>query len=466
MAEVAGRRWVLAAVLHEHHVLVVGLGVSGRAVCELLLKKGTRVVGTDLRTREQFGSALDVLESQGCILRLGSHLLEDFTQADQIVLSPGVPLDLEPLQVAGRAGIEIVGELEWAWRQTRVPAVAITGTNGKTTTTSLLGEMLKSSGKTVFVGGNIGTPLSNWVLEGCGADMLVLEVSSFQLDTASTFSPHVAVLLNVTEDHLDRYENFEAYTDSKFSIFSHQGPDQFAVINLDDPVCRARSSKVPGRGRLLTYSRNRPDADAGIVDGRVRIRLPSGSTFELDLARARLQGVHNEENIMAASLAASLMGVAPVDLQKVIDRYEGLPHRVEWVRTWRGIDFYDDSKGTNVGAVVKALESFHRPVWLLLGGRDKLGSYEPLIEPLRRVGRAALAFGESAPRIQKQLEDFVPTRSFPNLERAFEEVTGQAAPGDVVLLSPACSSFDQYENYAQRGDHFKRLVRNLHADDR
>lgn len=440
---------------------MVGLGVSGRAVCELLLKRGGRVVGTDLRTRDQFGSVLDPLESRGCVLRLGDHLLEDFTQADQIVLSPGVPLELEPLQVAARAGIEIVGELEWAWRQTRVPTVAVTGTNGKTTTTSLLGEMLKSSGKKVFVGGNIGTPLSRWVLEGSDADLLVLEVSSFQLDTASTFSPHVAVLLNVTEDHLDRYEDFEAYTDSKFSIFSHQGPEQFAVINLEDPVCRDRASRVPGRGKLLTCGRNRSEADAGIVDGRIRIKLPEGSTFELDLARARLKGVHNEENITAAALAASLMGVDPVDLQKVIDGYGGLPHRVEWVGSWRGIDFYDDSKGTNVGAVVKALESFDRPVWLLLGGRDKLGSYEPLIEPLRRVGRAALAFGESAPRIQEQLQHFVPTRSFPNLEKAFEEVAGQAGPGDVVLLSPACSSFDQYENYAQRGDHFKSLVRSL-----
>lgn len=450
----------------RERVLVIGLGVSGRAVCELLLKKRVQVVGTDLRTRDQFGAVLDALESQGCILRLGAHLLEDFTQADQIVVSPGVPLELEPLQVAAGAGIEIVGELEWAWRQTHIPAAAITGTNGKTTTTSLLGEMLKSSGKRVFVGGNIGTPLSRWVLEGSDADLLALEVSSFQLDTATSFSPHVAVLLNVTEDHLDRYRDFEAYTDSKFSIFSHQAPEQFAVINLDDPVCRDRSSRVPGRGRLLTYGRNRSDADAAMVDGRIRIKLPEGATFELDLARARLKGVHNEENIMAASLAAALMGVGPADLQGVIDSYTGLPHRVEWVRSWKGIDFYDDSKGTNVGAVVKALESFDRPVWLLLGGRDKLGSYEPLIEPLRRGGRAALAFGESAPRIQEQLRDFVPTRSFPNLEKAFEEAIGKAVPGDVVLLSPACSSFDQYENYAQRGDHFKRLARDLVAPDR
>lgn len=449
----------MSASLQRDRVLVIGLGVSGRAVCELLLKQGVQVVGTDLRSRELFGDALDGIEAQGCVLRLGTHLLDDFMRADQIVVSPGVPLDLDPLQVAARSGVEIVGELEWAWRQIHLPVVAVTGTNGKTTTTSLLGEMLKASGKGAFVGGNIGTPLSRWILEGCDADVLVLEVSSFQLDTANSFRPQVGVLLNITEDHLDRYDGFEAYIDSKFSIFSHQTPEQFAIINLDDPVCRSRSSGVPGR--LLTYSRKLPDVNAKVGEGRIHICLPDGLPFDLDIAEAPLKGVHNEENIMAASLAASVMGVKVDALQTGIDGYRGLPHRVEWVRTWNGIDFYDDSKGTNVGAVVKALENFDRPVWLLLGGRDKLGSYEPLIEPLRRSGRGAFAFGESAPRIREQLERFVPTESFRNLESALQEAVRRAISGDVVLLSPACSSFDQYENYAQRGDHFKRLVREL-----
>jgi UDP-N-acetylmuramoylalanine--D-glutamate ligase len=444
------------ATLQRNKVLVIGLGVSGRAVCELLLKQGVRVVGTDLRTRDRFGNALDAIESQGCVLRLGIHPLEDFLGADQIVVSPGVPLDLEPLQSAARSGVEIVGELEWAWRQTQLPVVAVTGTNGKTTTTSLLGEMLKASGRRVFVGGNIGTPLSRWLLEGIEADLLVLEVSSFQLDTASSFRPDVGVLLNVTEDHLDRYEGFEAYIESKFSLFSRQTLDQYAVINLDDPVCRSRASSVAGR--LLTYSRKREDVNAKVKGGQVQIQLPVGRSFDLDLSKTPLKGVHNEENIMAASLAALVMGGEPGSIQEVINGYRGLPHRVEWVRTWNGIDFYDDSKGTNVGAVVKALENFHRPVWLLLGGRDKLGSYEPLIEPLRRGGKGVLAFGESAPRIQTQLERFLPVRSFEHLEGALQEALRHASSGDVILLSPACSSFDQYESYAQRGDHFKQLV--------
>ncbi|MCU0571388.1 MAG: UDP-N-acetylmuramoyl-L-alanine--D-glutamate ligase [Syntrophobacteraceae bacterium] len=440
-------------------VLVVGMGVSGRAVCAVHLKRGARVVGTDLAARERFGTALEGLESMGCVLRLGMHLMDDFLEADQIVVSPGVPLDLEPLRAASEAGVEIVGELEWAWRQTTTPVVAVTGTNGKTTTTSLLGEMLKNAGQRVFVGGNIGTPLSQWILEGGEADVLVLEVSSFQLDTASTFRPRVGALLNITEDHLDRYDSFEAYIDSKFSMFQRQTPEEIAIINLDDPVCRQRSAGIPGR--LLTYSRSLPDATAGIQGGVIRCAIPGMDPFELKVSDIPLRGVHNEENIMAAVLAASLMGAAPGGLRETVRRYRGLPHRVEWVRCWKGIDFYDDSKGTNVGAVVKALENFDRPVWLFLGGRDKLGSYEPLIEPLQRRGRGVLAFGESAPRIREQLERFVPTRSFPDLEEAFREAVRQAEPGDVVLLSPACSSFDQYESYAQRGDHFKRLVAEL-----
>ncbi len=453
---------VVSDSTEQKKVLVVGMGVSGRAVCEVLLNRGAQVVATDLGSRERFGTALDALESRGCVLRLGTHLLDDFIQADQIVVSPGVPLDLGPLKAAAEKGVEIIGELEWAWRQTKAPVAAVTGTNGKTTTTSLLGEMFKAAGKSVFVGGNIGDPLSRWILEGGEADVLVLEVSSFQLDTASTFNPQVGILLNITEDHLDRYDSFDAYIDSKLSLFARQTLEQSAIVNLDDPVCRERCSSIPGR--LLTYSRKRADVNARVVRGCTQVHIPGRQPFELNLSGIPLQGVHNEENIMAASLAASLMGVEPGVLQEVIGTYRGLPHRVEWVRSWNGIDFYDDSKGTNVGAVVKALENFDRPVWLLLGGRDKLGSYEPLIEPLKQKGQGVLAFGESASRIREQLGAAVSTQSFPNLEQAFEEALQKATSGDIVLLSPACSSFDQYDNYAQRGDHFKRLVNGLHGE--
>jgi len=441
------------------HTLVVGMGVSGRAVCELLLREGFDVIAADVRSRAQFNGALDHLEEKGCRLRLGPHRLEDFVGAEKIIVSPGVPLDIEPLREAARNGVEIVGELDWAWRQISLPVVAVTGTNGKTTTASLIGEIIKASGKRVFVGGNIGTPLSRWILDGAAADLAVLEVSSFQLDTASQFCPEVGVLLNITEDHLDRYDGFSAYADSKLSLFARQNKSHTAVINGDDPLCRRRLTEVPGR--VLIFSRTDDTAHATIQGRKVHANVPGTDAFSLDLDRSALKGIHNEENILAAVLASTVMEVPPRAMQEVIDRTRGLPHRVEWVRTWKGIDFYDDSKGTNVGAVLKAIESFDRPVLLLLGGRDKLGTYAPLGESMKKRGKGAFVFGEAAPRIQQELEKWVPTRSFTNLDEALQGALARAAEGDVILLSPACSSFDQYESYARRGDHFKELVARL-----
>lgn len=439
--------------------LVVGLGVSGLAVCELLRRQGRAVMATDLRKREQFLGLLDRLESQGCEFRLGEHRVEDFLHAEQIIVSPGVPLDIKPLVEAASRGIEIIGELEWAWRQVDLPTLAVTGTNGKTTTTFLVGEIFKAAGRRVFVGGNLGTPLSEWILSGETAELLVLEVSSFQLDTASTFRPQVGVVLNVTEDHLDRYESFEAYAASKFSLFSRQTETDFAIVNGDDPVCRRWVDSIPGR--VLLYSRQDSRTAGRIDSGHLRASVPGRPTVDLDLNDCRLKGVHNEENILAAVLASLAMG-APVNaIEEVVRNCRGLPHRVEWIRHWRGIDFYDDSKGTNVGAVIKAVESFDRPVVLLLGGRDKLGSYEPLARLLKERGRGACVFGEAAPRITAALDGYLPTRSYSDLEAAFEGALEAAKPGDVILLSPACSSFDQYSGYKERGDHFQRLVARL-----
>lgn len=440
-------------------VLVVGLGTSGQAVCELLLKRGTRVVATDLRPRMEFGDTLNALEDRGCILRLGGHEPDDFLNVDQIIVSPGVPLGLEPLVQATQRGIEVVGELEWAWRQVAVPVVAVTGTNGKTTTTSLIGEMLRVAGRRVFVGGNIGTPLSRWLLEPYPVDALVLEVSSFQLDGAPSFNPDVAVLLNVTEDHLDRYDSFADYVNCKFSIFARQGPHHTAIINADDPICWSGICRVPGR--TLTFSRVLRSGQAFVDDAEVVVRVPGLDPFRLHLHSVPLRGNHNQENLLASVLAGAVMGAAPGAIQEAINHYRGLPHRMEWVGSWRGIDFYDDSKGTNVGAVVKAVESFDRPVLILLGGRDKLGSYRPLAECLKRRGKAAFVFGEAAPRLQDELKNWLPTQACDALPAAFEGALELAVSGDVVLLSPACSSFDQYQSYAQRGDHFKELVRRL-----
>lgn len=442
--------------------LVVGLGISGRAVCALLGSRGAEVTGTDLRHRHEFNGALGSLEEAGCAFTLGSHRIEDFLNVDRIIVSPGIPLDIEPLREARSRGIEIIGEMEWSWRQVDCPVIAVTGTNGKTTTTALIGEMLKQAGRRPFVGGNIGTPLSQWILSGDRADIIVLEVSSFQLDSSLTFRPDTGVLLNITEDHLDRYENFEAYAASKLSLFRRQTPENFAVVNAEDPVCLKHREEIPGR--ILLFSGKGTGANAHMSGDRIGVEVPGKGKLEISLERTGLKGAHNRENIMAAALAALSVDVSGEAIQTAVDAFGGFAHRVEWVRNWKGIDFYDDSKGTNVGAVVKALEGFDRPVLLLLGGRDKLGSYEPLIAPLGSRGKGIFAFGEAGPRIFDQLSGKIPATLNPDLGSAFRDAVSMAEPGDVVLLSPGCASFDQYEGYAQRGDHFKKLAAELGDD--
>jgi UDP-N-acetylmuramoylalanine--D-glutamate ligase len=417
------------------------------------------VIGTDLRGRHDFNGALAGIEEAGCALSLGPHRVEDFLEADRIIVSPGIPLDIEPLREARRLGIEIIGEMEWSWRQVSCPVIAVTGTNGKTTTTALIGEMLKAAGRRPFVGGNIGTPLSQWILSGDYADVIVLEVSSFQLDTSSTFRPDTGVLLNVTEDHLDRYADFQAYAASKLSLFRRQGREDFAVVNAEDPVCREHIEEIPGR--KLFFSGSGAAANACVSGSLIRVAVPGKGKLDINLEKTRLKGAHNRENIMAAALAVLTMDVSAEAVQAAVDGFSGFAHRVEWVGSWKGIDFYDDSKGTNVGAVVKALEGFDRPVLLLLGGRDKLGSYEPLVAPLTARGKGIFAFGEAGPRIFKELSGKFPATLNPDLRSAFRDAVSMAAPGDVVLLSPGCASFDQYEGYAQRGDHFKELAAEL-----
>ncbi len=293
--------------------------------------------------------------------------------------------------------------------------------------------------------------------------MLVLEVSSFQLDTASHFRPEIGVLLNVTEDHLDRYRDFAAYVDSKFSLFSRQNDNHTAIVNGDDPICRQRMSDI--HCRTLYFSRIDQNAHATICEGKVRVDIAGLDPFSLNLESSALKGVHNEENILAAALVGAVLGISRQSMQKSIDQHKGMSHRLEWVGNWRGVNFYDDSKATNVGAVIKALENFDGAVLLLLGGKDKFGSYVELGRSLRDKGKGVMVFGEAAPRLYEELHKWLPIWSFPNMQEAFSKALLLAEPGDSILLSPACSSFDQYTSYAQRGDHFKRLVSQLIGAD-
>jgi UDP-N-acetylmuramoylalanine--D-glutamate ligase len=376
-----------------------------------------------------------------------------------VLVSPGIPLDIPALKAAKAQGVPVFGELEVFAALSRTPVVAVTGTNGKTTTTALLNEMLVLSGKKTFLGGNIGRPLMDTLLQGEDLDIVVAEISSFQLDTTSRFSPKVGLLLNITEDHLDRYDDFQAYVHSKASLFRNQGADNPAVINWDDPICRSIGQGLPGP--VYFFSRTHSVHPGGYLDHqKAIIHLDSDQeTYALD--GFPLPGVHNQENALAAILGARLMGASPEAVQQALLTFKGFGHRLELVDEIQGIRFYDDSKATNVGAVVKALQGFSRPVILIAGGRDKGGHYGPLQALIKTRVKALVLIGEAREIMIRQLGGLTRTIEAETLEEAVSLAFQQGQAGDVVLLSPACSSFDMFRDYVQRGDLFQKIVRGL-----
>ena len=450
-------------------VVVVGLGKTGRALVRFFKENGAQVIVSDNGLSDQLKEGIDEIRELGCELELGRHTLNTFLETDCVVVSPGVPLDIPELVAAREKGIPVIGELEVAAPLAISPIIAISGTNGKTTTTELVSQMFKAGGKRVFTGGNIGNPFIEFVAHPKKVDFIILEVSSFQLDTAPGFHPHIAVLLNVTQDHLDRYPSFDQYKQSKLSIFRNQSHSDFAVINGDDPQL---SRDFGFAARTFFFSLRNSSANAFPDDGQKRIicqgitlRNRDGKTGEkgvsFNFQSTRLVGAHNLENMLAASLVAYCCGIKSTAIQGTINHFPGLPHRLQFVREWKKVKFYNDSKGTNVGAVMRALESFSKPVVLLAGGRDKKGSYEPLIPLIKKQVKALILFGESRNRIANCLGDFTNTWLVEGLEQALNVAAYICKPGDVVLLSPACASFDQYKDYKERGEHFEKLVKAL-----
>ncbi len=439
----------------DRNALVVGLGRTGLAVAEFLRRQGARVTITDQLPATDLGAAVDAARKLGCSLKLAGHPAEVFSNAELIVVSPGVPLDLPPLLEAKNKTVPITGELELASRFLRLPVVAISGTNGKTTTTELVGDMLRRSGKRVFVGGNIGNPLITILQAEEGFDVAVVEVSSFQLDSMETFHPQVAVLLNISEDHLDRYDSFADYVASKCRLFANQAVDDTAVVPARDPLIGKHCTI---RSRQLNFSLTKPSAHAYLESGKLISRIMPGPKRCYDLRRWQLAGNHNRQNLLAAVLAATCAGGEPGAIQRSIDNFNPLPHRMELTHHWRGIRFYNDSKATNVDSVVRSLESFTAPVILIAGGRDKEGSYAPLTTLVRQRVKMLVLMGEARFRLAKALGKLSCTVVVDDMEAAVQVALDGAAPGDVVLLSPGCSSFDLYENYQARGDHFRSLV--------
>jgi len=437
-------------------VLVLGLARTGRECARFLAQRGASVQVTDVRSEEELKQEMETLAALPIRYFLGGEDPDWLEGVDIIVPSPGVPAENVLLKEGSRRGIKILSEIEFACRFLRAPLVAITGTNGKSTTTTLVGEMLKASGGKVFVGGNIGTPLIGFV--GGDWEWGVVEVSSFQLEWIEEFRPRISVLLNLTEDHLDRYPNFRAYCHAKQRIFEAQAANDIAILSRDDRLVWEMRKRI--RARVVSFGFSEVD-DGVFVAAREMIWRDGSREEKFPLSRVKIQGVHNVENMMAAIAVAKSAGVSASLIQKVLEEFPGLEHRLEFVREKDGVRYYNDSKGTNVGAVVKSLASFSDPVILLAGGVDKGGDYGILRQEIRQKVRRLVLFGEAQEIIARALGDLTETVIVENLEAAVGDAFAHARAGEVVLLSPACSSFDMFRNYAERGQVFKSLVQAL-----
>jgi UDP-N-acetylmuramoylalanine--D-glutamate ligase len=440
-------------------VLVVGLGKSGLAAALFLRRRGAQVTVSDVRSAEALAKDIPALLEEGIMVEAGGHGLLTFRRQDLIVVSPGVPLNTPELAQVKSFGLPVIGELELAARFLKGSILAITGSNGKTTTTALLGEILAKAGKPTLVGGNIGVPVVALTDESSDASWLVLEVSSFQLETTDTFHPRIAVILNITPDHLDRHGSFENYALAKERIFAAQTSEDFLVLNADN--ARAAEAAKRTKANVYWFSLDGPvEQGAFDEDGYVVYRTSKDAAVEkiIPVAGIPLKGEHNVENVLAAVCAARLAGAPAESIRVGIEGFRAVEHRLEYVARINGVEYYNDSKATNVDATAKALAAFPSGIHLILGGKDKGSDYMELEQLLRSRVKAVYTIGSAAEKIEGQLRGTVTLHSCETLAAAVNAAGTAAHPGDVVLLAPACSSFDQFENYEDRGRVFKQLV--------
>jgi UDP-N-acetylmuramoylalanine--D-glutamate ligase len=441
-------------------VLVVGLARSGKAAVELLLAAGSSVTATDLRSGDELGPDTRSLAQRGARLVLGGHPPELLDAVDLVVVSPGVPSDAPLAAGARRRGITVIGELELAFRSSAGGWLAVTGTNGKSTTTALLGALVATIGRPTVVAGNIGIALSSEVARIPSDGLIVAEVSSFQLDTIDTFRPRVAVLLNITEDHLDRYDSFEDYARSKSRIFMNQASDDFAVLNIDDPLVEALAEDV--RATVIPVSTTREVRDGVFVrGGSIVSRLGGQETEVVEASRLRIPGPHNLANAVAALAAATAIGADPGAAAAALTQFGPLPHRMEPIAEHRGVLYVNDSKATNVESVLCALASYGSPIVLIAGGKDKGADFERLAGPVAERVRAAILIGEAAGAIERALAGRTHVERADSLGDAVRASAALAVPGDTVLLSPACASFDMFDDFEDRGRAFRAEVEGL-----
>jgi UDP-N-acetylmuramoylalanine--D-glutamate ligase len=448
--------------LQNKRVLVVGLGKSGVASALFLKSRGARVTVSDSKPEAELHNEILPLLEQGITIETGRHGDRTFREQDLIVVSPGIPFDSPQLVQARSLGELVIGEIELASRFLRGQIVAITGANGKTTTTSLAGEIIKAGKFPTLVGGNIGTPAITFVEKATSDTWIVLEVSSFQLETIQNFRPRIAVILNITPDHLDRHKSFANYVNAKARIFENQGPDDVAILNLDDPTAAGLADRK--RGQLFWFSRKKPVQNGAFVRGsQIFFRTGQEEREIMALAEIPLKGTHNLENVLAAISVGALAGCQPGQIRDAVRRFKAVEHRLEFIAKIGGVEYYNDSKATNVDATIKALESFPANIHLILGGKDKGSDYSVLNDLLRQRVKRVYTIGAAAAKIESQIEGAAELEHAETLENAIRRASETAAPGDIVLLAPACASFDQFQNYEHRGRVFKEVVHSLRA---
>ncbi|HET8923247.1 MAG TPA: UDP-N-acetylmuramoyl-L-alanine--D-glutamate ligase [Candidatus Acidoferrum sp.] len=445
--------------LRGKRVLVVGLARTGVATALFCAARGANMTATDTRPESEIGEALAPLHSAGVNVELGGHRLNTFLEQDLIIPSPGVPADATLLQAARAKRVPIWSEIELAYRFLNGRLIGITGSNGKTTTTSLIEHILKNAGFPTILAGNIGTPLISCVESTNDKTITVAELSSFQLELIESFRPSISVFLNLTPDHLDRHYTLEAYGAAKARIFENQTESDSAVLNADDP---ATTPYTPTRPQVYWFSRKQRVAQGAFVRGdEILFRYDGDEHAIMKLEGIPLAGAHNIENVLAAVAATGLAGATPAAIAKGVCSFAGVEHRLEFVAEIAGARYYNDSKATNVDATLKALEAFPGRILVILGGKDKGSDYTALQKPLRERAILGLLIGAAAEKIEKQIAGSVALDRAGTIERAVEIASHAARPGDIVLLAPACASFDQFQNYEHRGRVFKELVHQL-----
>ena len=451
--------------LKDKRILIVGLAKTGVSLAKLLVENGAKATVSDHKSKAELASHLEQLGALDIHLELGGHTPKTFLQQDLIVLSPGVPPHLKIFDYARSHGVKVTGEFEFVSQFVKEPMVAITGTNGKTTTSDLIRVFLQESGVNLWVGGNFGLPLSEYLRAKEKADVLICEVSSFMLEHVENFTPKNIVFTNLAENHLDRYRNMEEYVNAKRKIFLNTNQATTSVLNADDnAVVELARDPAVQRGRIFYFSR-KPQLEpqimniGGAVAIKDQVRVRTGPEIEYyTLAHTKMRGKHSYENIMAAILAAREHGAKHDTIQRVIDSYSGMPHRLEYVRKVGGVEFYNDSKATNVHAVMRALDAFEENVILIMGGKDTNLNFAPLKERIQRKVKSLILVGEAKERINRDIGDYSETFLIGTFEEAVLIAYQKSRIGDTVLLSPGCSSFDIFDSYVERGNYFKELV--------